>query len=65
MNIPRTYVVDENNERIAVQLDLATFEKILDLLEDRGLADHMICAEESESLSIEDARTFYAAEKNR
>lgn len=65
MDIPRSYVVNEKNERIAVQLDLATFEKIEGLLEDRALADHMASAGKEESLEIEDAWAFYAAEKRR
>jgi hypothetical protein len=35
--IERRYVVDEENRRVAVQIDLDTFEEIEHLLEDRGL----------------------------
>lgn len=33
INIRKRYIVDENNNRIAVQLDLDTFEKIEEILE--------------------------------
>ena len=33
LKISKRYVVDENNNRIAVQLDLDTFEKIEEILE--------------------------------
>ncbi len=48
MNIPRSYVINENNERIAVQLDLATFEKIEELLENQG---HDMTSADNENLS--------------
>jgi hypothetical protein len=37
LNISKRYVVDENNNRIAVQLDLDTFEKIEEILEKHRL----------------------------
>jgi len=33
INIRKRYIVDENNNRIAVQLDLDTYEKIEEILE--------------------------------
>jgi hypothetical protein len=37
LNIRKKYIVDENNNKIAVQLDLDTFEKIEELLEQHSL----------------------------
>lgn len=65
MTIPRQYVVNENNERIAVQLDLATFEWIENLLENHGLAEHMALSGDEESLDLEEGRAFYLAEKDK
>jgi hypothetical protein len=33
INIRKRYIVDENNNKIAVQLDLDTYEKIEEILE--------------------------------
>ena len=61
MEIKCQYIVDENNLRIAVQIDISTFEKIEGLLENRALYELM---EESlndgESLSAEEAARFYS-----
>lgn len=34
----KAYIVDEENRRVAVQLDIETFTKIEEILEDCGLA---------------------------
>ncbi len=43
MEIRRQYIVDEQNKRVAVQLDIDTFERIEEILEDRAL--HQIMRE--------------------
>ena len=63
--VSRKYIVDENNKRIAVQLDIETFEKIEELLENYGLAKLLIDNETEEKLSVAEAKTFYnSLEKN-
>ncbi len=57
--VSRKYIVDENNKRIAVQLDIETFEKIEELLENYGLAKLLIENETEEKLSVAEAKTFY------
>jgi hypothetical protein len=59
MELTRQYIVNENNQKIAVQLDIATFEKMENLLENYGLVQ-LMNTDESETLSIEDAKQFYA-----
>jgi len=59
MELKRQYIVDENNQKVAVQLDLVTFEKIEDALENYGLAQ-FINNNNDETLSIEDAKKFYS-----
>ncbi|NOT85894.1 MAG: hypothetical protein HOP02_14190 [Methylococcaceae bacterium] len=59
MKLTRQYIVNENNQKVAVQLDIATFEKMEDLLENYGLVQFMN-ADDSETLAIEDAKQFYA-----
>jgi hypothetical protein len=60
-DLPRKYIVDENNKRIAVQLDIATFERIEEVLESYGLAQLIKESEEEEKLSVGEAKTFYQA----
>jgi len=63
--IPKKYIVDENNKKIAVQLDIETFEKMEELLENYGLATLMMENQTEEKLSVAEAKTFYnSLEKN-
>ena len=41
INIRKRYIVDENNNRIAVQLDLDTYEKIEEILEKHCLKQEL------------------------
>lgn len=59
MELKRQYIVDENNQKVAVQLDLVTFEKIEDVLENYGLAQ-FINDDNDETLSIEEAKLYYS-----
>ncbi len=58
MELKRQYIVDEDNHKVAVQLDIDTFEKIEDVLENYALVQ-LINADESETLSIEEAKKYY------
>ena len=59
MEFKRQYIVDEDNNKVAVQLDIDTFKKIEDVLENYALVQ-LINADESETLSIEEANKYYA-----
>ena len=41
MELKRQYIVDEANQKVAVQLDIATFEKIENVLENFALVQLM------------------------
>lgn len=60
MELKRQYIVDEDNQKVAVQLDIATFEKIEDALENYALVQ-FINADESELLDIKEAKKYYTA----
>ncbi len=63
--VSRKYIVDENNKKIAVQLDIETFEKIEELLENYGLAKLITENQTEEKFSVAEAKTFYnSLEKN-
>ena len=50
--IRKQYIIDENNNKIAVQLSIDTFEKIEKILEDYALVQLMKENEEDEVLGI-------------
>ena len=58
--IRKRYVVDEENRRVAVQIDLETFEKIENLLENHALFELMSENKEDDVLDLNAARKFYA-----
>lgn len=53
LEIHKNYIVDENQQPIAVQIPLAEFEKIEEILENYGLAKLMEEAEDEKPLSKE------------
>ncbi len=55
MEFKRQYIVNEDSQRVAVQLDIDTFEKIENVLENYALVQ-LINADDSETLNIEDAK---------
>lgn len=52
LNISKNYIIDENQQTIAVQIPIAEFEKIEEILEDYGLAKLMEETEPEERLSL-------------
>ena len=61
MNIERRYIVDEQNRRVAVQLDIKTFERIERALEDFALANMIREDDDAELLDLDQARIYYEA----
>ena len=59
MELRRQYIVDEANQKVAVQLDIATFEKIENVLENYALVQ-LMKDDDSEVMTIEDAKKYYA-----
>jgi len=59
IDIKRQYIVADDR-KIGVVLDIETFEKIEELLENCGLARYMEEVEEEETLSLNEARQYYA-----
>ncbi|MBX2899648.1 MAG: hypothetical protein KF775_08355 [Cyclobacteriaceae bacterium] len=58
-NFKRKYIINENNERVAVQLDIKTFEKIERALEDFVLGEKMLKNHPTENLILKDAKAYY------
>jgi RelB Antitoxin len=59
--IRKRYLVDEHNRRVAVQVDLETFERMEDLLENSGLMQAIEESEGEDTLEIDAARALYAS----
>ena len=58
-SIQKQYITDENNNRIAVQIPIQTFEKLEEILENYGLAQLIEENEDEDTLSGEDAKSYY------
>ncbi|MCD4693147.1 MAG: hypothetical protein K8R79_09545 [Calditrichales bacterium] len=58
MIINRQYIVDDKNRKLAVQLNIETFEKIEEVLENYALYQ-LMNENNDESLNISEAKTFY------
>ncbi len=63
MQLQPNYIVDNHNHKIAVQLDIKTYEKITNVLEDYALFKFMDGNKDDEKLSLKDARALYASLK--
>ena len=57
--ISRKYIVDESNQKVAVQLDIKTFEKIEQLLEDYVIGEKIKANKSTERLTISEAKAYY------
>ncbi|MGK7925609.1 MAG: hypothetical protein AB4290_10250 [Spirulina sp.] len=55
LEIHKNYVLDENQKAIAVQIPIAEFEKIEEILEDEALYRAMMETEGEPTLSLEEA----------
>ena len=59
MQLQPNYIVDNHNHKIAVQLDIQTYEKITETLENYALFKFMDENKDDEKLSLKDARAYY------
>jgi PHD/YefM family antitoxin component YafN of YafNO toxin-antitoxin module len=59
--IKKEYVVSNNNKKKAVLVDIATFNKMEELLENYGLARYMNEVKEEKNMSLNQARKHYTA----
>ncbi len=64
LEIHKNYILGDNQQPIAVQIPIAEFEKIEEILEDYGLAKLMEETEEEERLSKEEALRYYESLKD-
>ena len=63
MCINPNYIVDNQNHKIAVQLDINTYNQITEILENFALYKLMEEDKDNETLSLKDAREYYKSLK--
>jgi hypothetical protein len=59
LDFKEKYIVNKQQKRIAVQLDIKTFKRIEEVLEDYALAQYMKESNNDEKLNIHQAKAFY------
>lgn len=59
LNIKKRYLTNEDNQPIAVQVDIETFEKIEQIIEDYALAQLIEENNPKENLTLEEAKAYY------
>jgi len=65
LEIKKQFVVNDKNQKIAVQIDIDTFKKIEELLENHILVQMMRESSDDKSYSLEDARAYYQQLRER
>jgi len=61
LKIRKEYVVSDDNKTKAVLIDIGTFQRIEEILENYGLGKYMEEVESEEPLSPSEAKAYYEA----
>jgi hypothetical protein len=59
LDLKEKYIINKRQKAIAVQLDIKTFKRLEEVLEDYALAQYMKAAENDEKLNSKQAKAFY------
>lgn len=59
LDLNEKYIVDKKQKAVAVQLDIKTFKRLEEVLEDYALAQYMKKARKEPRLDINQAKTYY------
>ncbi|MCY7278794.1 MAG: hypothetical protein LH702_34935 [Phormidesmis sp. CAN_BIN44] len=65
LDIQKHYVLDDNQRPVAVQIAIADFEQIEEILENYGLVKLMEDSDDPERLSKEEALKYYRSLKGK
>ena len=57
--IKKLYIVNEDHQRIAVQIDIKDFERLEKILEDYALGQLMEKNDSDENLDLQEAKKYY------
>jgi hypothetical protein len=58
LDLKEKYIVNKQQKAVAVQLDIKTFKRIEEVLEDYALAQYMKQSD-NDNLNIDEAKAFY------
>ena len=61
--IKKEYVVTDDNKKKAVLVDIDTFNKMEEIIENYGLAKYMAEVTKEENFSLRDAKEYYSTLK--
>ena len=61
--IKKEYVVTDDNKKKAVLIDIDTFNKMEEIIENYGLVKYMAEVNKEEDLSLNDAKEYYSTLK--
>jgi acetyl-CoA carboxylase beta subunit len=61
VEVKKKYVVDEQNRRVAVQIDIEAFQRIEEILENYALVQLMKENQQDDTLGREQAKAYYQA----
>jgi len=64
-DVKKKYIIDEENRKVAVQIDIETFTLIEEVLENYGLAKLISENSADETLSVKEAKSFYNSLNNK
>lgn len=59
LKLKKRYVVDDSDQKVAVQIDIATYEKIEEILENYALSHLLEETANEELMSVHEAKTYY------
>jgi hypothetical protein len=59
LDLKEKYIVNKQQEPVAVQLDIKIFKQLEDVLEDYALAQYMRKSKNDVKLNIDEAKIFY------
>jgi len=59
-SINKKYIVDKQNNRVAVQIPIDTFERIEEILENHALVQLIDEIKDDEDLNLNEAKEYYS-----
>ena len=57
--IKKKYITNSKKQKVAVQLDIKTYEKIEEILENYGLAQLIKKSSKDDTLTVKEAKEYY------
>jgi hypothetical protein len=65
MQLQPKYIIDSQNRKVGVQLDIKTYDKIVKTLENHALFKFMEMNQDEEKFSIDEAKKYYQSLKQQ